>query len=182
MIPTNDANQYFKFQHTAARRRLQMVLRLLHHSHNRFNTQPRGGGCHFLFPYFEPYQWFQHTAARRRLQRWFAVHCGQFMFQHTAARRRLQFNGGYYSYLKKFQHTAARRRLQSKMPNLTLREIVSTHSRAEAAAHLPYYNFQRNYKFQHTAARRRLRSLTSPVSRLVKVSTHSRAEAAALYR
>ena len=80
-------------------------------------------------------------------------------------------------------------------------DIVSTHSRAEAAAHNPDNLLNAIEGFQHTAARRRLRSLISSKisacefqhtaarrrlpSKEVKelqaanVSTHSRAEAAA---
>ena len=35
----------------------------------RFNTQPRGGGCFILTKSKQPEKEFQHTAARRRL-RW----------------------------------------------------------------------------------------------------------------
>ena len=61
----------FKFQHTAARRRLgaPVTLSVI--------------AC-----------WFQHTAARRRLVTcaWFVY--GALEFQHTAARRRLANVGG----------------------------------------------------------------------------------------
>ena len=56
-----------------------------------------------------------------------------------------------------FQHTAARRRLPA---NITLSEfvgiLVSTHSRAEAAALAAIKQQEDLLMFQHTAARRRL--------------------------
>ena len=101
------------FQHTAARRRLQKVQSvkaLL----SCFNTQPRGGGC------------FVHLENNNYL----------LVFQHTAARRRLPYiPKEIQSYtLEGFQHTAARRRLLTYSPCLIRGVIVSTHSRAEAAA------------------------------------------------
>ena len=57
-----------------------------------------------------------------------------------------------------FQHTAARRRLLCHLHSLVLHHVVSTHSRAEAAAF----------------------SVTAPKLFASIVSTHSRAEAAAL--
>ena len=56
----------FSFQHTAARRRLDVV-----------SSQGKGG------------TWFQHTAARRRLGEDKRCNCPSRTFQHTAARRRL---------------------------------------------------------------------------------------------
>ena len=59
-----------EFQHTAARRRLDMPI---------YVSQVR--------------EWFQHTAARRRLVCDSAFACVvQDLFQHTAARRRLGFS------------------------------------------------------------------------------------------
>ena len=58
------------FQHTAARRRLdvnkKMVLRAL-----CFNTQPPEGGWEYLYSRYTITVEFQHTAARRRLARAF---------------------------------------------------------------------------------------------------------------
>ena len=100
----------FQFQHTAARRRLDVI--------------PVN---------FRTINWFQHTAARRRLADLSGEACSVVMFQHTAARRRLDaLNVGRqtarvvstHSRPKAagsrkpcsfgccaFQHTAARRRL-----------------------------------------------------------------------
>ena len=67
------------------------------------------------------------------------------------------------------------------MPNLTLREIeiVSTHSRAKAAATNPLNAFWKKAQFQHTAARRRLQYEKDNFGEVSTVSTHSRAKAAA---
>ena len=54
------------FQHTAARRRLD-VLRLRWSVHARFNTQPPEGGWAEEFEIPVSHAKFQHTAARRRL-------------------------------------------------------------------------------------------------------------------
>ena len=124
------------------------------------------------------------------------------MFQHTAARRRLLDKTKIYrAIFIKFQHTAARRRLLPQRQNLPRLEIVSTHSRAKAAAtnktasqddeyvsthsrakaaaHA-YGGLSRfPYQFQHTAARRRLLGRTASKKPICDVSTHSRAKAAA---
>ena len=60
----------------------------------------------------------------------------QTVFQHTAARRRLQDLPRYCAMISPFQHTAARRRLLKQETALPDVKLVSTHSRAEAAA--PY--------------------------------------------
>ena len=124
----------FKFQHTAARRRL---------AHNHLYD---GVGCQF-----------QHTAARRRLGRATATPLRAFRFQHTAARRRLDpalvyalspvlhvsthsrpKAAGTVSCVSRcrirlFQHTAARRRLVGDAGLERLSDWVSTHSRPKAA-------------------------------------------------
>ena len=79
---------------------------------------------------------FQHTAAQRRLhlvRSNLVEEIGKF--QHTAAQRRLP--AAERSDLAKgllFQHTAAQRRLPTQLVPLSMSLIVSTHSRAEAAA------------------------------------------------
>ena len=55
-----------------------------------------------------------------------------------------------------FQHTAARRRLLADKLTDALKDTVSTHSRAEAAAARVLCHFFALILFQHTAARRRL--------------------------
>ena len=122
---------------------------------------------------------FQHTAARRRLQGGSMrssdlikvsthsraeaaalknahkiLHNAQF--QHTAARRRLQNCTKWQKPTIQFQHTAARRRLRPRDSHSVLICLVSTHSRAEAAALIRMYSLSA-ILFQHTAARRRLR-------------------------
>ena len=64
--------EYFVFQHTAARRRLEC---------NKENPNPE--------------LLFQHTAARRRLAQLERDFAACFWFQHTAARRRLVFSSVY---------------------------------------------------------------------------------------
>ena len=61
---------------------------------------------------------------------------------------------------------------------MAMRVIVSTHSRAEAAAAIST-SFLPEQMFQHTAARRRLHAQKLEALRTQAVSTHSRAEAAA---
>ena len=56
--------------------------------------------------------------------------------------------------------------------------VVSTHSRAEAAA-IDNHAERANVWFQHTAARRRLLAMVCGTLWAFYVSTHSRAEAAA---
>ena len=167
-----------KFQHTAARRRLEGPKSCAH-----FEAQ------------------FQHTAARRRLDELKGLDLVAIMFQHTAARRRLElwdseltnlalvsthsrpkaagashsshksmrsgFNtqppeGGWASNRKVsddclwFQHTAARRRLVGYGCDLFCQLGVSTHSRPKAAGCCRQQRIKRQPAFQHTAARRRL--------------------------
>ena len=102
---------YIEFQHTAARRRLQ-VYDFINVTLGGFNTQPREGGCLAFYISENMKNRFQHTAARRRLHVPIRASISVFRFQHTAARRRLLIN------------------------NIItiLGEIVSTHSRAKAAA------------------------------------------------
>ena len=78
------------------------------------------------------------------------------MFQHTAARRRLLKTLEAYLDHVMFQHTAARRRLLILLPDSISLIIVSTHSRAEAAASVQITKMSGGAVFQHTAARRRL--------------------------
>ena len=83
-----DLPEIEKFQHTAARRRLERLSNARYQI-SRFNTQPPEGGC------FRPARtWsfqvgFQHTAARRRLRPPCTALTSWKWFQHTAARSRL---------------------------------------------------------------------------------------------
>ena len=85
----NKRKNIWLFQHTAARRRLNLGM-----------TSP------ILTLKF------QHTAARRRLLENKAKTGLSVMFQHTAARRRLPLNNLFRRHTQLFQHTAARRRLK----------------------------------------------------------------------
>ena len=98
------------FQHTAARRRLDVlgyldIRRSLVSTHSRpkaaveggiraeviesFNTQPPEGGWGILLTLLNTWLKFQHTAARRRLLVVLITEALVDLFQHTAARRRL---------------------------------------------------------------------------------------------
>ena len=107
---------------------------------------------------FMHYLPFQHTAARRRLLM-------RVKFKNNSS---IGFNtqprgGGCtgtadnIADLLKFQHTAARRRLHHVKYTSVHPYLVSTHSRAEAAAIMPSSMIYA-CRFQHTAARRRLHS------------------------
>ena len=123
-------NPYKEFQHTAARRRLQInadtfvIIAVSTHSRpkaagceqcgklrqGRVSTHSRpkaAGSTRKLFPYSR-------------------------LFQHTAARRRLAHKIDPFRQEQGFQHTAARRRLSIRYPFYFLL-IVSTHSRPKAA-------------------------------------------------
>ena len=99
-----------RFQHTAARRRLQGAW-IVPVSLSRFNTQPPEGGCangggarpgDGVSTHSRP-----KAAARRSLT---LPRAGRF--QHTAARRRLPAGRAVPGAAVGFQHTAARRRLR----------------------------------------------------------------------
>ena len=132
--PTGGSGRTGLFQHTAARRRLPAHQKTTLQAMPGFNTQPRGGGCKTFSPGRYP----------------------PFLFQHTAARRRLPCVNRYFKGDKLFQHTAARRRLLADKLTDALKDTVSTHSRAEAAAARVLCHFFALILFQHTAARRRL--------------------------
>ena len=151
-----------QFQHTAARRRLEL----------QFDRT-------FVFVMF------QHTAARRRLADSLLVVRQVTKFQHTAARRRLGilpisaadgtfgFNtqppeGGWEFWRvrdlfnQKFQHTAARRRLGDRLVSQNgcgISRFQHTAARRRLAS--PNTMQRQNKLFQHTAARRRLVSSNS---------------------
>ena len=122
-----------------------------------FNTQPPEGGCNWngielisdnkVSTHSRPKAaavnsviptsfvfGFQHTAARRRLPPTIGTMPPLLGFQHTAARRRLQSKASKIKSKSWFQHTAARRRLHRLNFKQSIHDLVSTHSRAEAAA------------------------------------------------
>ena len=164
------------FQHTAARRRLDVAI-----AAGEIGKQ------------------FQHTAARRRLARFWRFPYQSSRFQHTAARRRLgrwqrrldglcRFNtqppeGGWRYFCSRvryglqFQHTAARRRL-GLLPHVLQRlcsfntqppeggwgctmrphcwqNCFNTQPPEGGWEHISQHLFE-YLTFQHTAARRRL--------------------------
>ena len=144
-----------KFQHTAARRRLNGLM-VWHSSTTMFqHTAARRRltvSGHAGVRAVE----FQHTAARRRLNSFSmtpwanvfvsthsrpkaadyiisAVALFDCVFQHTAARRRLTWQRGQITSNARFQHTAARRRLTFHQSSCYGGDGVSTHSRPKAA-------------------------------------------------
>ena len=121
------------FQHTAARRRLGRHERLDDVPVARFNTQPPEGGW-FSMPFVGCFQTGFNTQppeggwGHMRLRKNFMR-----VFQHTAARRRLAADLYKPKAFLSFQHTAARRRLGSQRTGKYYPLPVSTHSRPKAA-------------------------------------------------
>ena len=165
------------FQHTAARRRLELWdseltnLALVsthsrpkaagasHSSHKSmrsgFNTQPPEGGWASNRKVSDDCLWFQHTAARRRLGRLPKRLLKSTKFQHTAARRRLVDVNlrsliGEHSFNTQPPEGGWSSKLDTPQPT-----TVSTHSRPKAAGHFQFY-----------------------LKNLFQVSTHSRPKAA----
>ena len=83
-----------EFQHTAARRRLHKTSGQVF-KHERFNTQPREGGCQALCPESLPVRGFNTQPREGGCLLKEIMQNAQEVFQHTAARRRLP----YYNYL-----------------------------------------------------------------------------------
>ncbi len=103
------------------------------------------------------------------------------VFQHTAARRRLRTCGLITEkIIEGFQHTAARRRLPTQLVPLSMSLIVSTHSRAEAAAgdNLTGQG-EGDDVSTHSRAEAAAKQEEDRYNKRI-VSTHSRAEAAAI--
>ena len=122
----------YGFQHTAARRRLGLPILCGRRNKESFNTQPPEGG----------WGWF----CRRRNRCEVSTHsrpkaagviCSSprlwTVFQHTAARRRLAESDDKNPLFCLFQHTAARRRLARIERGQQSLTTVSTHSRPKAA-------------------------------------------------
>ena len=100
-----------EFQHTAARRRLNV-------------SKPDNGVLN----------WFQHTAARRRLtQQQIAYALGISVSTHSRSKAAETNAERLFVYDGVFQHTAARRRLSAGTKYNSLGLVVSTHSRSKAA-------------------------------------------------
>ena len=120
------------FQHTAARRRLELWdSELTNLALVSTHSRPKAAGItpDAQWPLFK----FQHTAARRRLGALKLRAAISALFQHTAARRRLEIVSRLKHDLRLFQHTAARRRLGLTATSGVLITDVSTHSRPKAA-------------------------------------------------
>ena len=124
--------------------------------HISFNTQPRGGGC-LLENGYTRSRWVVSTHSRAEAAADLSeVFAAVNQFQHTAARRRLLYHVTTTTGHVRFQHTAARRRLPKRWCINQYAVLVSTHSRAEAAAKSDIRIPSLKTVFQHTAARRRL--------------------------
>ena len=172
-----------EFQHTAARRRL-LSSSWLFLPFTIVSTHSRAEAAAKYLPVQTFYKMvFQHTAARRRLR-----------FLSIGVRPTNSFNtqprGGGCSprpveqkHQARFQHTAARRRLRVWVNVFTPYGVVSTHSRAEAAAIAGAVFFATVFAFQHTAARRRLQFNGAYYSYLKKFQhTAARRRLLALYQ
>ena len=143
------------FQHTAARRRLDLFGNVLNKP-NRFQHTAARRRLVFLDFVVGIVFVFQHTAARRRLARSSSSAVPDYVvsthsrpkaaggskqemqvfdipFQHTAARRRLGWTSTEWFFGDWFQHTAARRRLARNPSKKRTAKTVSTHSRPKAA-------------------------------------------------
>ena len=81
--------------------------------------------------------------------------------------------------VSRFQHTAAQRRLPLTLITFSSVLVVSTHSRAEAAAVIKSSTFTRRRSFNTQPRRGGCPPEWEIAPSRVKVSTHSRAEAAA---
>ena len=147
-----------RFQHTAARRRLDLQNPLQTAWRICFNTQQPEGG------------W---KSTKKEI---FSV----LMFQHTAARRRLGLPSSLHPIPTVFQHTAARRRLGAIIAPKLKPPPVSTHSSPKAAGYSKKLTLSRKHGFQHTAARRRLAQQIGHHLEQSPVSTHSSPKAAGL--
>ena len=99
-----------------------------------FNTQPRGGGCWALGYWALGYWAFQHTAARRRLLFLLLLPLGYFSF-NTQPRGGGCFTPCFYRVAKMGFNTQPRGGgCIYDLADLVGASVVSTHSRAEAAA------------------------------------------------
>ena len=186
------------FQHTAARRRLGLLV-ISDNPLYSFNTQPPEGG--WLEAANTHHQFGVSTHSRPKAAgtaiRFSSRHCNGFNTQPPEG----GWAGKPHEYItdQRFQHTAARRRLAGYAGSCGNLVSVSTHSRPKAAGAMTRWltaapAFQHTAarrrlvrlssafnilcRFQHTAARRRLDTSESLLVRLLHVSTHSRPKAA----
>ena len=145
------------FQHTAARRRLQPIVAAIR-TGGYVSTHSRAkAAADYLNAKGYAITWFQHTAARRRLQCklkivLFCCLVSTHSRAKAAAIEKILLKSITYGFntqpreggchfrattwlnFDKFQHTAARRRLLRLGLFYVFLDVVSTHSRAKAAA------------------------------------------------
>ena len=146
------------FQHTAARRRLDLFKPCLQRAAG-FNTQPPEGG-------------------------WVA--CCRFL-QFLRCFNTQPPEGGWLLYLQRQNplfgfNTQPPEGGWNQACGVKLSAVVSTHSRPKAAGSLKVRPFSVPLRFQHTAARRRLANSANALAELPLVSTHSRPKAAGCWR
>ena len=168
----------FKFQHTAARRRLvaQVVVTwivFVVSTHSRpkaagifpfitksiftvsTHSRPKAAGSYHITALLF-YFLFQHTAARRRLVKFDIYKC---RFNNVSTHSRPKAAGSKPQASapksKAFQHTAARRRLGQQIRRHSHRNRFNTQP-PEGGWRIKSAYFPVHSQFQHTAARRRL--------------------------
>ena len=188
------------FQHTAARRRLEIAKGIKDKSLDvSTHSRPKAAGRVSATSLSK--MRFQHTAARRRLVFTASIRLAFSWFQHTAARRRLAEHLGMRQNGQACFNTQPP---EGGWPNILacdkMGKPVSTHSRPKAAGYgstkrTPLggcFNTQPPEGgwftslsdamciclFQHTAARRRLAGIHGRIRGIHGVSTHSRPKAA----
>ena len=170
------------FQHTAARRRLHpgdsnsyyrvmvsthsraeavaLFDRTFHESQQCFNTQPPKGGCYTNFPSIPP-PFFVSTHSHPKAAATMPCASSPILpFQHTAARRRLL---ALLCSLVVLTLVSTRSRAKAAALNDKIIRgcsTVSTHSRAKAAA-VGIMMSKHGARFQHTAAWRRLHLISN---------------------
>ena len=152
--------------------------RTFHESQQCFNTQPPKGGCYTNFPSIPP-PFFVSTHSHPKAAATMPCASSPILpFQHTAARRRLL---ALLCSLVVLTLVSTRSRAKAAALNDKIIRgcsTVSTHSRAKAAA-VGIMMSKHGARFQHTAAWRRLPGFCSNNAKSSSVSTHSRVEAAA---
>ena len=194
-----DLPEIEKFQHTAARRRLERLSNARYQI-SRFNTQPPEGGWPKNQPHSASRDCFNTQPPEGGWPVFVICHISSKKFQHTAARRRLvsgkrKFNidrrsfntqppeGGWINVIKteKVEVVSTHSRPKAaggRSKRMGLRFLtVSTHSRPKAAG----IEDLRFHDLRHVSTHSRPKAagcLMKRLTRLEPVSTHSRPKAA----
>ena len=180
LVFRSNHNPINRFQHTAARRRLLYFPHIHRLGGDGFNTQPPEGGC-VVNNYdvaLVPKSVSTHSRPKAAANTYslFDVYTGVSTHSRPKAAATMPCAS---SPILPFQHTAARRRLLALLCSLVVLTLVSTRSRAKAAAlndkiirgcstvsthsrakaaAVGIMMSKHGARFQHTAAWRRLRS------------------------